>query len=86
MESRELQELRVQIALGLITDQDLWQALNYPNRRAPGEKVCQKRIIEDTTTIFTHLIHRKYIIDLHWPNDILRFIVKRVKAYRSKRT
>ena len=77
MESKELRELQVQIALGLITDRDLWRALHYPNRQAPGEKIWRSTRKIDST-IFTHLIHRKYIIDSRCPKDVLRFIVERV--------
>lgn len=76
-ESKELRELQMQIALGLITDRDLWWALKYPDKQAPGEKVWRPTL-KTGLTIFTHLIHRKYVIDPKCPDDVLKFIVERV--------
>jgi len=80
MESKELRELQVQIALGLITDHDLWWTLEYPNRQAPNE-VCWK---QDTKLGTFTLINRKYVIDPRCPDDVRRFIVRRVREWTKK--
>jgi len=81
MESKELKELKVQIALGLIIERDLQWAIQYPNRAAPGEE-CWKQVKPGSFRFKS--VPRNYVIDPRCPNDVLHFIIE--KVYGFKRT